>query len=81
VIVRATKLNLAVMSGEVRAGKDLCSHGALELFAYKAMAPLSRLLLDVDCEMIDKGWAVFTHKAPTVHQRPKVSALHLSQCS
>jgi hypothetical protein len=59
--------------------EDSSSHGALELFAYKAMAPLSRLLLDVDCGMIDKDWAVFTHKAPTVHWQPKVSALHLSQ--
>jgi hypothetical protein len=56
--VRAAKLDLAVISGEVRAGSDSGSHGALELFAYKAMAVLSRLLLDVDCEMIDDGWTV-----------------------
>jgi hypothetical protein len=79
VIVRAAKLDLAVMSGDVRAESGSGSHGALELFAYKAMAPLSRLLLDSDCEMIDDGWAVSTHKEQTVHRQPKVSALYLSQ--
>jgi hypothetical protein len=79
--VRATKLDLAVMSGKVRAGSGSGSHGALGLFAYKAMAPLSRLLLDVDFEMIDDGRAVFPEKERTVHRRSKVSALHLSQWS